>query len=189
MSTSKKHDSGAAEGARRATEQSPESSAAGSGRSSSRRKVSVILELLRGADLETTSRKYRITASTLTQWRERFLEAGEAGLKSRGVDVEDEEKRRLKSVVANVSVEVELLREKIARLEGFGLLEVEAMSHTISPSSNKPYGVARLGSWRRGDWRVRVTTRPCIAGGTHGVTRSEGLNDSLTRNWFSRFAS
>jgi transposase-like protein len=80
--------------------------------------VSVILELLRGADLETTSRKYRITASTLTQWRERFLEAGEAGLKSREVDVEDEEKRRLKSVVANVSVEVELLREKIARLEG-----------------------------------------------------------------------
>jgi len=117
MSTSKKHDSGAAEGAR-ATEQSPESSAAGSGRWSSRRKASVILELLRGADLETTSRKYRITASTLTLWRERFMEAGEAGLKSREVDVEDEEKRRLKSVVANVSVEVELLREKIARLEG-----------------------------------------------------------------------
>ena len=38
-------------------------------------------------------------------------------LKSRELDVEDEEKRRLKSAVANISVENELLREKIARLE------------------------------------------------------------------------
>jgi transposase-like protein len=118
MSTSNKHDSGAAEGARRATEQSPESlPAAGAGRWSSRRKVSVILELLRGADLESTSRKYRVTVVTLTQWRDRFLASGETGLHSREVDVEDDEKRRLKSIVANVSIDNELLREKIARLE------------------------------------------------------------------------
>jgi hypothetical protein len=41
----------------------------------------------------------------------------EAVLKSREVDVEDEEKRRLKAVVATVSVDNELRREKIARLE------------------------------------------------------------------------
>src|SRR3954471_15392263 len=118
MSKSNKHDSGAAEGARRATEQAPESSvAAGGGRWSARRKVSVILELLRGADLESTSRKYRVTAATLTAWRDRFLTGGEAGLKTRESDVDDEERRRLKSVVASVSVENELLREKIARLE------------------------------------------------------------------------
>ena len=118
MSTTKKHDSGAADGARGANEQSPESSgAAGAGRWSSRRKVSVILELLRGADLESTSRKYRVTVATLTDWRDRFLASGEAGLMSRETDVEDEEKRRLKSVVANISIENELLREKIARLE------------------------------------------------------------------------
>jgi transposase len=110
--------SGVAEGARRATEQSPESSAAaGAGRWSAKRKVSVVLELLRGADLESTSRKYRVTIATLTEWRDRFLAGGEAILKSREVDVEDEEKRRLKSVVASVSVDNELLREKIARLE------------------------------------------------------------------------
>ena len=102
----------------RATEDAPESSAtAGGGRWSSKRKVSVILELLRGADIESTSRKHRVTAATLTEWRDRFLAGGEAVLKSREVDVEDEEKRRLKSVVANVSVDNELLREKIARLE------------------------------------------------------------------------
>src|SRR4051794_18052021 len=118
MSKSNKHDSGAAEGARRATEQAPESSAAGGGgRWSSRRKVSVILELLRGADLESTSRKYRVTVATLTQWRDRVLASGETGLHSPEVDVEDDEKRRLKSIVANVSIDNELLREKIARLE------------------------------------------------------------------------
>src|SRR3954468_572227 len=117
MSTANKHDSGAAQGARRATEQAPESSAAAGGRWSARRKMSVILELLRGADLESTSRKYRVTVATLTEWRDRFLASGEAGLHSREVDVEDEEKRRLKSIVANVSIDNELLREKIARLE------------------------------------------------------------------------
>ncbi len=118
MSNTKKHDSGASEGARRATEDAPESSArTGAGRWSAKRKVSVVLELLRGADLESTSRKYRVTAATLTEWRDRFLGGGEVSLKSRESDVEDEEKRRLKSVVASVSVENELLREKIARLE------------------------------------------------------------------------
>ena len=118
MSTTKKVDSGAAEGARRATEQSPESTASlGGGRWSSSRKVSVILELLRGADLETTSRKHRVTVATLTDWRDRFLAAGESGLKSRETDVEDEEKKRLRSVVASVCLDNELLREKIARLE------------------------------------------------------------------------
>jgi hypothetical protein len=68
------------------------------------------LELLRGADLETASCKYRVTAATLTAWRDRFLACGETGLKSREADVEDQERRRLKSVVASVSVENELLR-------------------------------------------------------------------------------
>ena len=118
MSTTKKHDSGAPEGGRRPTEDASESSAAaGGGRWSAKRKVSVVLELLRGADLESTSRKYRVTAATLTAWRDRFLAGGETGVKSREAPVEDEERRRLKSVVASVSVENELLREKIARME------------------------------------------------------------------------
>src|SRR4051812_16524410 len=55
--------------------------------------------MLRGADLEATSRKYRVTVATLSEWRDRFLASGEAGLKSREVAVDDEENRRLKSVV------------------------------------------------------------------------------------------
>lgn len=118
MSNTKKHDSGPAEGARRATEQGPESSASvGGGRWSAQRKVSVILELLRGADLESTSRKHRVTVATLTDWRERFLAGGEASLKSRETDVDDEQNRRLKSAVASLCLDNELLREKITRLE------------------------------------------------------------------------
>jgi len=118
MSNPKKHDSGAPEGGRRPTEDASESSAtAGGGRWSAKRKVSVILEQLRGADLESTFRKYRVTAATLSQWRDRFLASGEVGLKTRETEVDDEERRRLKSVVATVSIENELLREKIARME------------------------------------------------------------------------
>jgi len=118
MSNPKKHDSGAAEGARRATEDAPESSALpGSGRWSAKRKVSVVLELLRGADLESTSRKHRVTAATLSEWRDRFMAGGETTLKSRESTPDDEEIKRLKSVVAGVCVDNELLREKIARLE------------------------------------------------------------------------
>ena len=118
MSNAKKHHSGPAEGARRATEQGPESSAtAGGGRWSAQRKVSVILEVLRGADLESTSRKHRVMVATLTDWRERFLAGGEASLKSREADVDDEQNRRLKSAVASLCLDNELLREKIARLE------------------------------------------------------------------------
>jgi transposase-like protein len=118
MSNAKKHDSAASEGARRATEDAAESSPrAGAGRWSAKRKVSVVLELLRGADIESSSRKYRVTAATLIKWRDRFLAGGEGSLKSRESDIDDEEKRRLKSVVASVSVENELLREKIAHLE------------------------------------------------------------------------
>ena len=99
------------------TDASESLATAGGGRWSAKRKVSVILELLRGADLESTSRKYRVTAATLSQWRDRFLAGGEVGLKTRESEVEDEERRRLNSVVATVSIENELLREKIARME------------------------------------------------------------------------
>ena len=56
------------EGARRATEDAPESSAnAGGGRWSAKRKASVILELSRGADLQSTSR-VRKTARRRPGW-------------------------------------------------------------------------------------------------------------------------
>ena len=117
MSRGSKRESGGAKGARRATEAAPDSARGGKGRWSARRKVTVVLELLRGAELEATSRKYGVTAATLTSWREAFLEGGQAGLKSRTVDVVDQEKKTLKSAVTGLVMDNELLRERIRHLE------------------------------------------------------------------------
>jgi hypothetical protein len=58
-----------------------------------------------------------VTVATLTEWRERFLAGGEASLKSRETDIDDEQNRCLKSAVASLCLDNELLREKIARME------------------------------------------------------------------------
>jgi hypothetical protein len=77
----------------------------------------VFLDLLDGADLKSLSRKYGVTVAALSQWREAFLAAGEAGLKIRQEDLVDEQGRRMKSVIAELAMENELLRERIWRME------------------------------------------------------------------------
>ena len=62
MSRGRNTESGAAQGARRATEAAPDSARRGKVRWSARRKVTVVLELMRGVELEATSRKYAVTA-------------------------------------------------------------------------------------------------------------------------------
>jgi transposase-like protein len=76
-----------------------------------------MLRLLRGEDLETLSRELGVTAATLSGWRDQFLEGGAANLKAREADVGNEETQRLKSLVADLSMSNELLREKIHRME------------------------------------------------------------------------
>ena len=110
--------SGVPEGARRATERElPKSRRDGRGRWSAKRKFAAVLRLLRGEDLETLSRELGVTAATLSSWRDQFLEGGAANLKAREVDVDNEETQRLKSLVADLSMSNELLREKIHRME------------------------------------------------------------------------
>ena len=109
--------SGPAEGARRATGAGPETGRGGKGRWSAKRKASVVLELLRGADLESASRKYGVTAATLTEWRDAFLAGGAEALKARQEAQLDEQGRRQKGIIAEMAVENELLRERIRRME------------------------------------------------------------------------
>ena len=117
MSRETKEESGIAKGARRATEAGPDFRSRGKGRWSARRKVTVVLELLRGEDLEAMSRQYGVTAAALTRWREAFLQGGEDGLKSRIVDGVNEERKTLKSAVPSLVMDNELLRERIRHLE------------------------------------------------------------------------
>jgi transposase-like protein len=118
MSKGKHSEAGASEGARRATGEASASRAlVGTGRWSARRKVSVVIELLRGESLESLSRRHGVTAAKLSQWRDEFLAGGEARLKHREEAVEEEDTRRLKSVVADLATDKALLIEKIRHLE------------------------------------------------------------------------
>ena len=105
-----------AEGGRRPTG-APGTARRRGGRWSARRKMEVVLRLLRGEGLDLVAREFGVTAHTLASWRESFLGAGEAGLKSRKGDPVFEENSRLKSKVGELTMEIELLYEKIDRME------------------------------------------------------------------------
>jgi len=116
MSKDREPVSGATEGARRATGGAPEERRDGRGRWSAKGKFAAVLRLLRGEDLETLSRELGVPAATLSGWRDQFLEGGAVKLKAREADVDNEEMHRLKSLVADLSMTNELLREKIRRM-------------------------------------------------------------------------
>jgi transposase len=86
---------------------------------SAARKREIVLRLLRGEALDTISREIGVEPFRLEQWRERALAGLDASLKERqdadpvqaGLDAAYKR-------VGELSMEVELLREKIARLEG-----------------------------------------------------------------------
>ncbi len=86
-------------------------------RMSARRKQAAVLRLLRGEDLELLSRELGVTAAELSGWRDRFLAAGEAVLRSRPADIRDAEIGRLKQKVGDLTMTNELLEAKIERLE------------------------------------------------------------------------
>ena len=86
-------------------------------RMSARRKQETVLRLLRGEDLELVSRELGVTAAALSGWREAFLAAGEAALKTRPADARDGEIGRLREKVGDLTMANELLEAKIERLE------------------------------------------------------------------------
>ena len=86
-------------------------------RMSARRKQAAVLRLLRGEDLELVSRELGVTAAELSGWRDQFLAAGEASLKSRPADARDAEIGRLQAKVGELTMAGELLEAKIERLE------------------------------------------------------------------------
>ena len=110
----------AAEGAGRATGAAAELER--KGRFSARRKHEAVLRLLRGEDLELVSRELGITAARASQWREQFLVAGQAGLRSRASEALDDDQRRLQAKIGELLMENELLYAKVEQLEAGGPL-------------------------------------------------------------------
>lgn len=104
------------EGARRASGDGAGAETRKPQRFSARMKSLIVLRLLRGEELELLSREYGATAAQLSQWRDDFLVAGEAAMKRRDGD-ESEEVKRLREKLGEVTMDSELLRERIRRLE------------------------------------------------------------------------
>jgi len=88
------------------------------GRFSARKKMDVVLRVLRGDDLDLVSREAGITAATVSEWRDQFVASGQAGLKSRATDGHDDELVRLKALVGDLTMRLELSREAVQRLRG-----------------------------------------------------------------------
>jgi len=81
------------------------------------RKQDAVLRVLRGEPLELVARSNEVSAADLSAWRDSYLAAGAASLKSRPRDDRDETIDRLRTKVGEITMDNELLYEKIARLE------------------------------------------------------------------------
>jgi len=88
------------------------------GRFSSRKKMEVVLRVLRGEDLDLVSREAGMTAAKVSEWRDQFVASGQAGLKSRDADGRDDELARLKVLVGDLTMRLELSREAVQRGRG-----------------------------------------------------------------------
>jgi hypothetical protein len=105
------------QGARRATGEGSDKDGEKPQRFSATKKTEVVLRLLRGEDLDLLSRELGIPAARLATWREAFLEAGQEAMKKQPRDGHDRELARLREKLGESTMEIELLHEKIGRLE------------------------------------------------------------------------
>ena len=100
-------------------------------RMTARRKQEAVLRVLRGEPLERVARELRGEAEKKTvrwtvfppnaadpsRWRDAFLEAGTASLKSRPRDDRDARIAQLQSKLGEMTMDCELLQERIERME------------------------------------------------------------------------
>ena len=81
-------------------------------------KTSIVLELLRGEDIETLSRKHQVTISQISQWRDDFINSGKQGFKR---DPEAAKLKQAERLIGKLQMELELRKKKsevIKRLKG-----------------------------------------------------------------------
>jgi len=105
------------QGARRATEEGSNNGWKKPHRFSAQKKTEVVLRLLRGEALDLLSRELGIPAARITAWRAAFLDAGQEAMKQQPLDRRDREIGRLREKLGESTMAIELLHEKIGRLE------------------------------------------------------------------------
>jgi hypothetical protein len=100
----------------------------------------------------------QVTAADLSEWRDKFLAAGEASLKARPRDGREAEIIRLKSKVGGLTMDNELLIERISRMETARPFGVIVKSSSLSAACVK--------------WIIYVSVRG------HGSLRSRRMDAS-----------
>jgi len=86
-------------------------------RFSAKRKLQAVQRLMGGESLEAVSRELGVTVAQLAEWRDNALASAEAGLKAQPRDQRDDEIARLQNKVGEITMDKELLEEKVRRLE------------------------------------------------------------------------
>src|SRR5208283_1027765 len=134
---------------------------AGPKRYSVQRKMAVVARLLRGEPLEVVGREANVSVARLIEWRDRALAGAASALKERARDDREDEIARLKRIAVRQD-------RRHGGQKPFGPKEVETMSQTVSPSTSRCYGLARVSrAWRvsrAGVYRfLKRTPSPAIA--------------------------
>jgi transposase len=107
------------QGARRATGESAGGGALAPGqRWSAGRKRDVVLRILRGESLDALSRELGVEIYRLEEWRDKALAGLDSGLKDRQDDPLSHELDSAKRHIGELSMEIELLRERARAAEG-----------------------------------------------------------------------
>lgn len=88
---------------------------------SAKKKAETVLRLFRGEDVEEVSRAVGISTHRLYEWREEALLNLEEGFKQRINDLKDVELSRAKERIGELSMEIELLKDKVAKKGPLGL--------------------------------------------------------------------
>lgn len=79
-------------------------------RMSSKQKAELVLQIIRGEDVETLSRENNISMSDLILWRDKFIENGMKGLQKQ--QEKNPELLEYQKLLAKTQVELEILKKK-----------------------------------------------------------------------------
>ena len=107
----------------------------------------MVLRLLRGESLEALSREAGVEIYRLDAWRERAMAGLELGLKDRHGEPVAEMLDAAKRHIGELSMEIELLRERARAAEQrlpLADAEVATMSATTSAATGRCFGIQRV---------------------------------------------
>ena len=111
---------GVAERAHEGTEGASGAAPAGATRKrwTASRKLEAVLCVVKGQSLDSVSRKYGVSLHDLSDWHKKFLAGAEELFKTKEPDsTADAEKKGLHAKIGEITMDNELLQEKIRRLE------------------------------------------------------------------------